>query len=75
MNLCDTLIHVRDELPTPQRAALEEELRTLDGVIAPRFTPGRNHLLLVAFNSERVSARSLLDRVQACGYDARLVGL
>jgi hypothetical protein len=74
MSVSDILIHINQDLEEPQRKALEESMRQLDGVVAPRFNPGKNHLLLVAFNPDTTSAAALLAKVRSFGYYAQLVG-
>lgn len=74
MNLCDVLVHIDEELSAEQRNALEENMRELPGVVAPRFNPGQEHLMLVAFDCENVTHALLLGRVQAQGYTAQLIG-
>lgn len=73
MNLVDTLIYVPGPTEALQRQALETRLRSMPGVIAPRFNPGREHLLLVAYNAEQTSSDQLLRQVRAEGLEARLV--
>lgn len=75
MNLCDVLVHIDEELSAQQRNALEEDMRALPGVVAPRFNPGRDHLMLVAFDSEEVTHASLLERGRTHGYKAQLIGV
>lgn len=74
MNLCDVLVHINETLGEEQKSELEEDMRDLPGVIAPRFNPGQDHLMLVAFNSDMVNHALLLERVQAHGYQAQLIG-
>jgi hypothetical protein len=74
MNISDVLIHVNESLNEQQRSALEEAVRGIDGVIAPRFNPGKEHLLLVAFNPDRTNFSILLNKVQSFGYQAQLIG-
>ena len=74
MNLCDVLVHIDETLSAVQKNALEEGMRELPSVVAPRFNPGQDHLMLVAFNSDRVSYALLLERVRAHGYQAQLIG-
>jgi len=49
-------------------------MRQLDGVVSPRFNPGKEHLLLVAFNPDATSTAVLLAKVQSFGYSAQLIG-
>lgn len=74
MNISDVMIHIPDNLDSEIRNALEARMRSLDGVIAPRFNPGKEHLLLVAFDPDKVRPAELLSAVKTAGYDAQLVG-
>ena len=74
MSISDIMIHFNQELNEEQRKSLEESVRQVDGVIAPRFNPGKDHLLLIAFNPDATSTATLLATVQSLGYDAQLVG-
>ena len=74
MNISDILIHINESLNQQQRGALEEVVRDIEGVVAPRFNPGKEHLLLVAFNSDVASTATLLTKVRSFGYNAQLIG-
>lgn len=74
MNISDVLIHINEPLNEQQRSALEEAVRQIEGVVAPRFNPGKEHLLLVAFNPDLASTATLLSKVQSFGYNAQLIG-
>ena len=75
MNLCDTMIHINETLDSAARNTLEEQLRKVPGVIAPRFAPGKEHLLLISYNSTQTDTHTLLETVRQPGYNAQLVGL
>lgn len=75
MNYSDIMIHIDEAHDDKARAALEAHLRARDGVVAPRFNPGRPHLLLVAFDPARTRATELLGLVRVRGHTAELVGL
>jgi len=75
MHLADLLIHVNETLETSERASLEEALRNVKGVIAPRFNRETPHLLLVSYDPQEIASKSLLNRVKANGYNAQLVGM
>ena len=49
-------------------------MRQIDGVVSPRFNPGKQHLLMIAFNPEKTTTAALLGRARAAGYTAQLVG-
>jgi hypothetical protein len=75
MAIVDVLVHVAQVLDWKTRQKLEEGLRRVGGVIAPRFAETAPHLLLVAYDSETTSAAVVLTHISAEGYQARLVGL
>jgi len=75
MNVVDVLIHINEDLDNKQRVQLEQTMRDLDGVIAPRFNSDHPHLMLVAFNPQQVHSRNLLQQVNSVGYHAQLIGV
>lgn len=74
MDISDVMIHIPENLDAEARGTLETLMRSLDGVIAPRFNPGKEHLLVVAFNPDITRPAKLLDAVRASGHAAQLVG-
>ena len=74
INISDIMIHINETLGAEARSALEEKMREIEGVIAPRFNPGKDHLLVVAFNPEKTSTATLLAKARASGYTAQLIG-
>jgi hypothetical protein len=75
MSISDVMIHIEKPLDAEARSSLEGALRDIDGVIAPRFSPGREHLLLVAFDPDKTHPADLLAAVRQSGGPAQLVGL
>jgi hypothetical protein len=75
MSISDIMIHIDQSLNTEARLAIEERMRQIEGVVAPRFNPGKEHLLLVAYNPDKASTAALLGAVKASGYSAQLVGV
>lgn len=74
MNICDVMVHINEALSADQKNELEEDMRNHPGVIAPRFHPEQDHLMMIAFDSGEANCASLLNRVQAHGYQAQLIG-
>ena len=64
MNINDVVIHVNEPLDLQARHDLEERMRTIEGVIAPRFNDHRTHLMVVAYNTDLTRAGVLLDEVR-----------
>ena len=75
MSISDVMIHIDQSLNAEARSAMEERMRQIEGVVAPRFNPGREHLLLVAFDPDKAKSAVLLEAVKASGYAAQLVGV
>ncbi|MGA7984888.1 MAG: hypothetical protein WCA01_06890 [Burkholderiales bacterium] len=75
MSTSDIMIHINESLGEEARSALENAIRSVEGVVAPRFNAGKEHLLMVAFDPKKTSAAALLERTRAAGYTAQLVGM
>ena len=73
MNISDVMIHINENLSNEARSSLEEQMREIDGVVSPRFSPDKNHLLIVAFVPEKTSS-TVLNKARAAGYTAQLIG-
>ena len=74
MNISDVVIHVNESLDTGARHDLEERMRAIEGVIAPRFNDRRTHLMIVAYDSDRIRTLTLLEAVRRQGYTAQSCG-
>ena len=75
MSKSDVMIHIKESLSTEARSSLEDAMRRIEGVLAPRFNAGKEHLLMVAFDPKVTSAAVLLQATRAAGYTAQLVGM
>jgi hypothetical protein len=75
MNISDVMIHINESLDEEARAALENALQKVEGVVSPRFNAGKAHLLMVAYDTDTTSTAVLLEKTRAEGYRAQLVGM
>jgi len=75
MQLTDVLIHLNKNTSKTEKDNIVENLRKIEGVIAPRFNEEKEHLLLVSYNSDTTNSLALLNDVKSTGYTAQLVGL
>jgi hypothetical protein len=75
MTITDIMVHINEMLDVEARKNLEETMRQVQGVIAPRFNPGKEHLLLISYNGAQTNPKTLLEKVLEQGYHAQLVGL
>ncbi len=74
MYINDVVLHVNENLNLQSRRDLEDHMRAMDGVIAPRFNDRKPHLMIVAYDPDRLHARDLLDEVHRQGYHAQHCG-
>ena len=72
--MSDVMIHINESLSEEDRSALEESMRQIEGVIAPRFNPGKDHLMVVAYNPDKTNSAALLAKARSAGYTAQLIG-
>jgi hypothetical protein len=70
----EVVVHVDNALDEGQRSELIGQLRGHDGVTEARFTPGRDHLLLVDYDRDTLSARDVLGFVREAHTGAELIG-
>jgi len=75
MNISDVMIHINESLNEEARTSLENTMRKVDGVISPGFNAGKEHLLLIAYDTEKTNTAILLEKARAAGYTAQLVGM
>ena len=75
MNISDIIIHINENLNMEQRLSLENNMRQLEGVVSPRFNPGKEHFLVVAYDTEKTGSSALLENARRAGYTAQLVGM
>lgn len=75
MSIADIMIHINETLNDEARASLEDAMRKVEGVVSPRFNAGKEHLLMVAFDPDKIKAAALLEQTRAAGYTAQLVSM
>jgi hypothetical protein len=75
MQLSDVLIHINETPNESEQSDLVEQLRDLEGVIAPRFSQEKDHMLFVSYNSDTIDSSALIEKVWENGYKAQLVGM
>lgn len=75
MKISDVMIHINESLSMETRSSLETAMRRVEGVVTPRFSAGKEHLLLIAYDTEITNAAILLEKARAAGCTAQLVGM
>ena len=75
IQLADVIVHIDEALPKEQRGQIEEQLRSMDGIISVHNPDDKPHLAVVQYNPELSSSGAILDMVKGQGVHAELVGL
>jgi len=70
----EVVVHVDDVLSADQRSELVDHLKGCDGVEDARFTPGRNHLMLIDYDRDQLHSNDVLGYVREAHTAAELVG-
>ncbi len=71
----DILIHTRNALDQSTAEYVIKKLNHVKGVYETRYSPARNHLLIVSYHPHIVEPVQLLAVMRALGHEAQLVGL
>ena len=74
-HISDVMIHINEPLNEEARTTLTDAIRKVDGVVSPGFNAGKNHLLVITYDTEKTSTATLLEKTRAAGYTAQLVGM
>ena len=69
------VIHVDEALSEEQRSGLVCNLQGRDGVEMARFTPGRDHLMVIDYDSNKLHSDDVLGYVKQENVNAELVGI
>ena len=71
----EVVIHVDEALSDDQRTALVSNLRGRDGVQSARFTNGRDHLMVIDYDSNKLQSLDLLGYIRQEHVNAELIGI
>jgi hypothetical protein len=67
------LIYVQPNLLIQQRRGLEKKLENVDGVSVANFAPGRQHLLTVEYDPDKLNSNIVLKQVVDSGINANYI--
>ncbi len=70
----EVVVHVDDALNEGERSDLVSQLQCHDGVEGARFTEGRDHLMLIDYDRDRLHAQDVLGYVKETHTGAELIG-
>jgi len=71
----EVVIHVDEALSEEQRAGLINNLQGCEGVEQARFTSGREHLMVIDYDSNKLHADDVLGYVRLEHVNAELIGI
>jgi len=72
--ITDVIIHIDETLSRDALMKLTETVREDECVISASVPPGKEHMMLVAYNPDCTTATDILTRVNKQGIHAELVG-
>ena len=73
-HIVEIVVHISETLEEQQRLNFVAALENDDRICAVRFSPKRNHLMLVKYDSNRYSSRDILASIESQEINAQLVG-
>jgi hypothetical protein len=71
----EVVIHVDESINEDHRASLVRKLQEFDGVEKARFTPGRDHLMVIDYDSSKLHSSDVLGFVKQENFNAELIGI
>jgi hypothetical protein len=74
-HLNEVVLHIDETLDDDTLQRLEDGVRRDPGVVSVGHNPGRTHMIMVVYDSERTQASHLLHSFQERGLHAQVVGL
>ena len=75
VQLVDVTIHVDENLDVVQRNTVDQQLRSLDGVISVHNAGKTPHLMTIEYDPQQIDSTRLLNTVKATGVHAEMIGL
>ena len=71
----EVVVHVDESLSDDRRASMVKSLIERDGVESARFTPGRDHLMVIDYDSNKLHTSDVLGFVKNENVGAELIGI
>ena len=75
INVVDVMLHIDNTLDDSVRSAVENELRSINGVISVHMPADKPHLVEVAYNPEAVKATHVAHSIRELAGHVEMVGL
>mgnify|MGYP003572464690 len=71
----EVVIHVDEALSGEQREKMVGNLQECDGIESASFTSGREHLMLIDYDTDKLNTTDVLDCVRRQSVHAELIGI
>ena len=71
----DVMIYTPNAIESQVFTALEEKMKTLDGIVEFKRHPHIPTLIQVVYQTQRVRALAILNKMTRSGFNASLVGM
>jgi cell division protein FtsX len=71
----EVVIHVDEALDDEQQQALITSLQKHAGIEKARFTKGRDHLMVIDYDSNKLQTTDVLNLVKQENFNAELIGI
>lgn len=75
INIVDMVLHIDNTLDTKVREAVENELRSINGVISVHMPDDRRHLVELAYNPAAVKSETIAHSIRELAGHVEMVGL
>lgn len=70
----EVIIHIDEDLEETRRRALTDALESTIGIKTAEFCPLRYHLILVQYDTDRLSSLDVLETVRSHAVHGQLIG-
>ena len=75
MSISDFVIHINENLTEYDVNDAEEAVMDCNGIISAHISPQHPHLMLVAYDPNRVSSGAALQAIHSLGFHGQMIGL
>ena len=75
ITLVDITIHIDETIEKSRRPELVDTVRQQDGVVSVGYHDEKPHLMIIEYNPEKISSKTLLQTIKDQGLHAELIGL
>lgn len=75
IKIVDVTLHIDNTLSPKLRSAVENELRSINGVVSVHMPEEKSHLVEVAYNPDNINAEQIAHSIRELAGHVELIGL